>query len=161
MICKHGRKSFIKSVGLYTDISVKSFKLFVVKLSHYRYIFFFLISFFLIKVVSAQGFLKVDGKRIVDGKGNEIILRGMGLGGWMLQEPYMLQVGGAAGTQQEIKTKIEETIGKERTAIFYEKWLQNHCRKIDIDSMAAWGFNSVRLPMHFNLFTLPIENEPI
>jgi endoglucanase len=25
----------------------------------------------------------------------------------------------------------------------------------------SWGFNSVRLPMHYNLFTLPAENEPI
>ena len=27
--------------------------------------------------------------------------------------------------------------------------------------MKAWGFNSVRLPMHYNLFTLPIEEEPV
>ncbi|MEP6749924.1 MAG: cellulase family glycosylhydrolase, partial [Bacteroidota bacterium] len=25
----------------------------------------------------------------------------------------------------------------------------------------AWGFNSVRLPMHYNLYTLPIEKEPV
>ena len=31
----------------------------------------------------------------------------------------------------------------------------------DIDSLKAWGFNSVRLPMHYNLFTLPIEKEPV
>ena len=31
--------------------------------------------------------------------------------------------------------------------------------KTDIDSIASWGFNSVRLPMHYNLFTLPIEDE--
>jgi len=46
-------------------------------------------------------------------------------------------------------------------SIVQEKKLDNHCRKIDIDSLAAWGFNSVRLPMHYNLFTLPIEQEPI
>jgi hypothetical protein len=27
--------------------------------------------------------------------------------------------------------------------------------------MAKWGFNSIRLPMHYNLFTLPIEDEPV
>ena len=32
--------------------------------------------------------------------------------------------------------------------------------KSDIDSMKSWGFNLVRAPIHYNLFTLPIEEEP-
>jgi len=43
-------------------------------------------------LLNSQGFLKVKGKEIVNGKGETILLRGMGLGGWMLQEPYMLQL---------------------------------------------------------------------
>ena len=32
----------------------------------------------------------------------------------------------------------------------------------DIDSIKACGeFNSIRLPMHYNLFTLPVEGEPV
>jgi aryl-phospho-beta-D-glucosidase BglC (GH1 family) len=109
---------------------------------------------------SAQGFLKASGGKIVDGSNREVLLRGMGLGGWMLQEPYMLQLSGTAIAQHDIKQKITEAVGAERAAKFYEAWLANHCRKSDIDSMAAWGFNSVRLPMHYNLFTLPLEMEP-
>lgn len=106
----------------------------------------------------AQGFLRADGKKIVNDKG-DVLLRGIGLGGWMLQEPYMLQFNGIAGTQHEIRGKIEGLIGNEKTTSFYNAWLANQCRKADIDSLAAWGFNSVRLPMHYNLFTLPIEQE--
>ena len=109
----------------------------------------------------SQGFLKADGKKIVNAKGEEVILRGMGLGGWMLQEPYMMQLNGIAHRQQEIRLKIEELIGKEKTQAFYDAWLNNHCRRSDIDSLAAWGFNSVRLPMHYNLFTLPVDQEPV
>lgn len=105
--------------------------------------------------------LRRQGDRIVDGSGKEVILRGMGLGGWMLQEPYMLQLSGAAMAQHEIRRKITTLIGEEKTASFYRRWLQNHCTKADIDSLAAWGFNSVRLPMHYNLFTLPVEQEPV
>ncbi|MEI6900102.1 MAG: carbohydrate-binding protein, partial [Bacteroidota bacterium] len=47
------------------------------------------------------------------------------------------------------------------TTAFYTAWLANHLTKRDIDSLASWGFNSVRLPMHYNLFTLPIEQEPV
>lgn len=117
-----------------------------------------LISFF---VNSFSQDLKSDGKRIINSKGDEVILRGMGLGGWMLQEPYMLQLSGVAIAQHDIKQKIKELAGDENTEKFYEAWLQNHCSKADIDSLASWGFNSVRLPMHYNLFTLPVEKEPV
>ena len=30
----------------------------------------------------------------------------------------------------------------------------------DIDAMATWGFNSVRLPMHYDLLTLAVDQEP-
>src|SRR5258705_9006412 len=106
-----------------------------------------------------QSFLHAEGKKIMNGKKEEVILRGIGLGGWMLQEPYMLQLNGIANNQRTIKDKIERLIGKKNTDRFYKAWLADFCTKKDIDSLAAWGFNSVRLPMHYNLFTLPVEEE--
>lgn len=108
-----------------------------------------------------QGYMKAEGKKIIDNRGQEIILKGMGLGGWMLQEPYMLNLSGAAVAQYDIRKKITKLIGKKNTTQFYEAWLSNHCTKADIDSLASWGFNSVRLPMHYNLYTLPLEKEPV
>ncbi len=126
------------------------------KISCLLSVFIFLLSF----SISAQG-LKVSGKKIVDENGNEVILRGMGLGGWMLQEPYMMEMSGFAGAQWEIKEKISALIGAVNTESFYNAWHASHCTRADIDSLAAWGFNSVRLPMHYNLYTLPIEQEPV
>jgi hypothetical protein len=116
---------------------------------------------FFSKQLFSQGFLKANGKMIVNEKGEEIIFRGMGLGGWMLQEPYMLSLSGVASAQYDIRKKIVDLIGEANTKKFYEAWLDNHCTRSDIDSLAAWGFNSVRLPMHYNLFTLPVEKEPV
>ncbi len=112
--------------------------------------------------VQAQsaGFLRASDARIVDGQGREIILRGMGLGGWMLQEGYMLGVN-REGTQHSIKSRIIDLIGKEDCAKFYQLWLQNDMTRADVDLLAKSGFNSIRLPMHYNLFTLPIEEEPV
>ena len=107
---------------------------------------------------SSQGFLKTDGKRIVNAKGENVLLRGMGLGGWMLQEGYMLGIN-KEGQQYRIRQRIDSLIGKEKTSEFYDAWLANHTSKADIDSLKAWGFNSVRLPMHYNLYTLPVEEE--
>ncbi|MEI7663106.1 MAG: carbohydrate-binding protein, partial [Bacteroidota bacterium] len=63
--------------------------------------------------------------------------------------------------QWQIRAKIEALIGTANTTAFYDAWHANHCTKRDIDSLASWGFNSVRLPMHYNLFTLPVEQEPV
>lgn len=120
-----------------------------------------LLTIILSSGVYAQGFLRVEGQQIVNEKGKAVLLRGMGLGGWMLQEGYMLRVQGIGQQQHVIKENIEYLVGTEKTAEFYNAWLANHTRRIDIDSMAAWGFNSVRLAMHYNLFTLPVEEEPI
>ncbi|MEZ4840483.1 MAG: cellulase family glycosylhydrolase [Flavobacteriaceae bacterium] len=111
------------------------------------------------QVSFGQGFLRADGEKIVDANGQNIILRGLGLGGWMVQEGYMLQTSNFAGPQYKIKQKIEELIGEENTKEFYNAYLANGITKRDIYSLKFWGFNSVRLPMHYNLYTLPIEEE--
>ncbi len=108
-----------------------------------------------------QGYLKASGKKIIDGSGSEVMLRGMGLGGWMLQEGYMLETGDFAGTQHEIRTRIQGLVGEKGMKLFYNNWLANHVTRADIDTLAKWGFNSVRPALHYNLFTLPIEEEPV
>ena len=110
--------------------------------------------------INSQGFLKTEGKKIVNTKGENVLLRGIGLGGWMLQEGYMLRLN-KEGQQYRIRERIEALLSKEQAQEFYDVWLSNHTTKADIDSMKAWGFNSVRLPMHFNLYTLPVEMEPV
>jgi len=112
-------------------------------------------------LLNAQGYLHTDGKNIVNGDDETIILRGIGTGNWMLQEGYMMKTEGVAGTQHEFRAKLIETIGEEKTDSFYNVWLANHFRRIDVDSMKAWGFNSVRVALHYKWFTLPIEEEPV
>jgi len=106
-----------------------------------------------------QGFLHRDGQKIVDANGNNIILRGLGLGGWMVQEGYMMQTQSFASPQYQIKQKIQDVVGEQGTKEFYAAYKANGITKRDVDSLAAWGFNSIRLPMHYNLYTPPIEAE--
>lgn len=110
---------------------------------------------------TAQGFLKTQGQKIVDSKGENIYLKGLGLGGWMLQEGYMLKTDDFAGPQFKIKEKIAEVAGEDGKNEFYKAYLKNGITKKDIDSLAKWGFNSIRLPMHYDLYTLPIEKEKV
>lgn len=108
----------------------------------------------------SQGFLHRDGTKIVDGSGKNMMLRGLGIGGLMVQEGYMLKTSDFAGPQHQIKQKISDLIGSKNTKLFYDTYKKNGFTKRDVDSLAAWGFNSIRLPMHYNLYTLPLELEP-
>jgi endoglucanase len=123
---------------------------------------FFCIAVFVIATVhtNGQGFLKAGKRIIVNENGKPVLLRSMGLGGWLLQEGYMFHLGNI-GTQYRIRESIADVVGEEKTKQFYESWLTNHTTKADIDSLAAWGFNSIRLPLHYNLFTLPVDKEPV
>jgi endoglucanase len=112
----------------------------------------FLLSCFLSPLMYGQGFLHRDGQKIVDGSGKEVILRGMGLGGYMLQEGYMFETADFARTQHEIRSKIKDLVGSAKTDLFYNTYQNNYITRRDVDSMAAWGFNSLRLPLHYNLF---------
>ena len=91
-------------------------------------------------LVGAQTFLRTEGTRIVNEAGDPVILRGMGLGGWVLQEGYMLQLG-ELGQQHVIRARIADLIGEEKTEAFYQAWRANHVTKADIDAMGRWGFN--------------------
>lgn len=119
----------------------------------------FILSSFL--TLKAQGFLHRSGKYIHDANGNEVILRGIGTGNWLLQEGYMMKSENVAGTHTQFRNKLIETIGVANTDIFYQHWLDQHFTRRDVDSMKQWGFNSVRVAMHYKWFTLPIEDEPI
>lgn len=121
----------------------------------------FVLFMFVSIASSGQGFLHRDGQKIVDGNGNNVVLRGLGIGGLMVQEGYMLKTADFAGPQYQIKQKITDLIGEKNTIEFYNAYKKNGLTKRDVDSLAAWGFNSIRLPMHYNLYTLPIEQEPI
>jgi endoglucanase len=108
----------------------------------------------------AQG-LRAQGTQIVNSNDEEVLLRGVGPGGWQIMEGYMMNTSGFAGSQHEIKEKLIDLMGEADTETFFIKWRENHFTQRDVDSLAAWGFNSIRIPMHYNLFTLPIEDEPI
>jgi len=105
--------------------------------------------------------LSTLGPYLKDDNSNNVILRGINLGGWMLQEPYLFQFTGAADSQHEFKEKLVEFIGQENTDNFYNSWYENFITQEDVDSLASHGYNSIRLPMHYNLFTLPIQDEPV
>src|SRR5512141_1689041 len=57
-------------------------------------------------VVGAQGSVRAVGNKIFAPSGQEILLRGIGLGGWLVPEGYMLQTSAFANSPTEIRYTI-------------------------------------------------------
>jgi hypothetical protein len=101
--------------------------------------------------------LRASGPKIVDAQNHEVLLQGMNLGGWLLQEGYMMKPG-YGGTQGSVK-KVLYQAGMSDAAVekFYQQWRENFITKADIDFIAQQGFNCIRLPLHYELFLTPAQ----
>ena len=112
-------------------------------------------SLFLYGIVLGQGFVHVEDGEIVDGNGEPLLLRGFGLGGWLVPEGYMLHnLGWIEGFESptQIEGHIEDLIGQELAEQFWIDYRNSYVSQADIDQIAEWGFNHVRIPFHYKQF---------
>lgn len=112
----------------------------------------FLAGLFFFTPQSFAQFLRAEGKDIVVANGKPVLLRGIGLGGWLFPEGYMLHIPGF-GSPTSIRNMIQELIGAEDTEQFYHLYRANYVNEKDIRQIASWGFNSIRLPFPYHLLS--------
>ena len=111
-----------------------------------------IIAFLILLSQPCFSFLKRDGKRIVDSEGNEVLLRGIGLGGWLVPEGYQLHIPGF-GSPTSIRNKIIDLIGQQSADQFFQLYRENYVKEDDIAQISALGFNSIRLPFNYRLLS--------
>lgn len=115
-------------------------------------------AFSCISTVFAQspGFFRTSGAAILDPAGNPVVLRGVGLGGWLMPEGYMLHIAAPdGGSPRSIRSQIENLIGVQDADRFYEIYQAKYVQEKDIATIASWGFDHIRLPFHYKLFFDP------
>lgn len=93
------------------------------------------------------GFVRADGTRLVDDDG-PLLLRGVGLGNWLLAEGYMWAFGDEMASPRQIEHRFAELIGPERAARFWRRFRDTFITERDIELIAAHGFDHVRLPIN-------------
>ncbi|MCF7824650.1 MAG: cellulase family glycosylhydrolase [Candidatus Marinimicrobia bacterium] len=101
----------------------------------------------------AEGFVHASGPDIVDGDGKKVLMRGMGLGGWLVPEGYMLQFTSIYGSPSNIRSRIVDLIGVTGADKFYKAYMENYVTREDIMLIKEWGFDHIRLPFHYNQFS--------
>lgn len=93
------------------------------------------------------GFVHADGTRLVDDQG-PVLLRGVGLGNWLLPEGYMWRFGDALASPRQIEARVEALVGPRRAATFWTRFQDEFVTERDVAMIAAQGFDHVRLPMN-------------
>ncbi|GLB42763.1 putative glycosyl hydrolase 5 (cellulase A) family protein [Lyophyllum shimeji] len=93
--------------------------------------------------------LRVSGTKLVDEQGNEVILRGAGLGGWMNMENF---ISGYPGCEHQIREALVEAIGQEKSEFFFDKFLEYFFTDADAQFFKSLGLNCIRLPFNYRHF---------
>ena len=97
---------------------------------------------------SFDGFVHARNARLFDGSGRELVLRGVGLGNWMLPEGYMWRFGPGAESPREIEALVDRLLGPDEAARFWDAFRDTFITEADIVRIAESGFDHVRLPIN-------------
>ena len=93
--------------------------------------------------------LKTSGKKIIDQKGREVVLRSIGIGGWLMMEGYML--GGKNIAEHTFKAGIRALYGKKRLERFTSGFQRHFFNESDVGRIKKLGFNCARLPFNYRI----------
>ncbi len=99
-----------------------------------------------------EGFVSVRGSRIVTPDGKELILKGIGLGDWLLPEGYMWKFNRAASPRM-IEAVVNELIGPEDAVEFWRRFRDEYVTQVDIRLLKSVGFNSVRPAIDYRILS--------
>ena len=104
------------------------------------------------------GFVSVEGTHFVAPDGSPILLKGIGLGNWLLPEGYMLRLG-RVNSPRLIGELVNQLIGEEEARKFWKQYRDNYVTRADIQLLKEAGFNCVRVAFDYRLFVT--ESDPV
>jgi len=96
--------------------------------------------------------LRTQGESIVNEAGEEVMLRGVNLGGWLIQEDWFCPAdNGTRGDHYTLETLISR-FGTEKAYELYNIYWDNWITEYDFALISDMGFNCVRIPFWYRNF---------
>ncbi len=122
------------------------------KAPKYFVVFVFFILLAPITYSQNKKFVATNGKIIVGLDGKELKLKGINVGNWLEPEGYMFKFG-KAESSRKIFEVFNEIIGPGEAKKFWNNFRENYITENDIKYINDSGFNSIRVPFDYKLFT--------
>lgn len=97
-------------------------------------------------------FLRASGHYMVNEQNDTILMRGIGLGNWLLPEGYMWHFGESGDRPRKIEKIVEDLTSPEYNQHFWEQFRINYITEADIKKIKELGFNSVRPALNARVF---------
>lgn len=104
--------------------------------------------------------VRVAANQLVDEQGNRVVLRGFGLGGWLMPEGYMLDFPAPYDSPRTIRNAIVDMTDEATADEFFRRYEANYVTEQDVQQIAEWGFNSLRLPFNAERL-MPRDLQPV
>lgn len=100
-------------------------------------------------------FLSVSEGKLVNARGEAVVLRGVNLGSWLLQECWMSPVVGADGEWGNLDTIMafsENGLTEEQIQMLFDTYQDHWITEYDLDIIQESGANCVRVPFWYRNF---------
>lgn len=107
----------------------------------------------LVSTSAFADFVHTDGTKILDENGQPLFLSGINLGNWLLWEGYLMMGDFNYRTHTQFLNSLTTVFGSHNRAKEFEhQWRLNYVDDKAIEDLKSLGFNSVRVPFHYNMF---------
>jgi aryl-phospho-beta-D-glucosidase BglC (GH1 family) len=102
-------------------------------------------------VLAENGLVRIEGKRFIEPDGRILHIKGISFGNWLMPEGYMFKFEVAKAPNQ-IYAAFDRLLGPQKASAFWKQFRDTYVGRDDIQFIKSAGFNTVRIPLHWNLF---------
>lgn len=105
---------------------------------------------------SSSRFVTVEGKQFIAPTGEPFLLKGIGLGNWLLPEGYMFGFR-RANSPRLIDEALCQLVGEQEARAFWGTYYDRYVTQEDVRFLKGAGFNHVRASFNWRLFVTDTE----
>ena len=102
-----------------------------------------------IKSTADENRLMVSGDKLINQRGDTVILRGFGLGGMLHMENF---INGYPANEEAMREGLLGVLGEEKYNLYFNHYYRNYFTEPDAEYIHSLGLNLVRIPINYRLW---------
>jgi endoglucanase len=102
--------------------------------------------------IGSTHFVRAEGHQLLTPDGKPLLIKGIGLGNWLVPEGYMWKFAEGPESPRHIEQVITSLVGPAEARRFWTAWRRAYVTREDLALIKRVGFNTVRVPFASRLF---------